>query len=43
MKELPELIIAIQKGRVLDKFLDLIKETRFQLKKNPKKTRKILN
>tara|TARA_Y100000590_G_scaffold179452_2_gene204571 strand:- start:341 stop:964 length:624 start_codon:yes stop_codon:yes gene_type:complete len=42
MKELPELIIAIQKGRVLDKFLDLIKETRFQLKKNPKKTRKIL-
>lgn len=42
MKELPELLIAIQKGRVLDKFLDLIQETRFQLKQNPKKTRKIV-
>ena len=36
------LVLAIQKGRVLDSYLDLIKGTKFEFKQNPKKTRRIL-
>jgi len=36
------LIIALPKGRVFDDFLPLIKGTKFDLKEDPSKTRKIL-
>ena len=36
------LVLAIQKGRVLDSYLNLIKGTKFDIKEDPKETRKIL-
>ena len=36
------LVLAIQKGRVLDTYLNLIKGTKFDIKEDPKETRKIL-
>ena len=37
-----KLVLALQKGRVLEEFLNLIKDTKFNLIENPKNTRKLL-